>query len=98
MHVVHNQLDTDNHWIGVRLPLDRPDYPPFGAMVWVHALGGSQCLPVVSGDSYKAQHPTSRHFGLGKETNVKAIEVQWVNGKVTRLNKPRADRYHTINP
>ena len=98
VHVVHNQLDTDNHWIGVRLPLDRPDYPPFGAMVWVHALGGSQCLPVVSGDSYKAQHPTSRHFGLGKETNVKAIEVQWVNGKVTRLNKPRADRYHTINP
>ena len=98
VHLVRNQVDNDNHWVGVHLPLDRPDYPPFGAMVWVHASGGSQCLPVVSGDSYKAQHPATRHFGLGKGTTLKAIEVQWANGKVTRLDKPKADQYHRINP
>jgi hypothetical protein len=98
VHLVRNQISNKNHWIGVHLPLDKPDYQPFGATVWVHTETGKQGLPVVTGDSYKSQHPTTRHFGLGEIDQVKAIVVQWLNGKVTRLENPGVDCYHMIKP
>ena len=98
VHLIRNQINNRNHWIGVRLPLDKPDYQPFGAMVWVQTETGKQGLPVVTGDSYKSQHPTTRHFGLGEADQVKAITVQWPSGKVTRIENPGIDRYHMIRP
>ncbi len=99
VHLVRNQMPANgNHWIGVQLPLDQPDYSPSGAMVWVHTKDGKQCLPVVSGDSYKAQHPAARHFGLGNTDKVVAIEVQWPNGEITMVKNPPVDKYNIIEP
>ena len=33
------------------------------------------------------------HFGLGKETAIKEVEIQWPRGAVTRLTNVRADRF-----
>ena len=98
VHLVRNQMETGNHWLGVRLPLNDPRHPPHGAEVWVHAGGRKQMLPVVTGDSYKAQHPVARHFGLGKVNQVDSVEVRWPNGQTTRVEKPKADQYILVKP
>ena len=54
-----------------------------------------QELPVVTGDSWKAQHGTSVHFGLGKAEAAR-LEVIWPNGKVTRIDQPAVNKYLTL--
>lgn len=98
VHVVKNQMQTGNHWLGVQLPLDNPNYMPQGAEVWVQSGGRRQMLPVVTGDSYKAQHPVVRHFGLGQATEVDWIEVRWPNGKLTRIIQPKINAYFKVKP
>jgi|TARA_B110000495_G_C22895476_1_gene522429 hypothetical protein len=48
----------------------------------------TQTLPIITGDSWKAQHPATLHFGLGKSKAIDTIEVRWPNGKT--------NRYHVI--
>jgi hypothetical protein len=60
-----------------------------GKKVWRHW--------VVTGDSWRAQHPFTAHFGLGNVTVVDSLEVRWPDGRVTRLTKPPAGKYHILS-
>ena len=53
---------------------------------------------VVSGDSYRAQHPTQKHFGLGMAKAVVALVARWPDGTVTRLDHPAINQYHELRP
>jgi hypothetical protein len=71
---------------------------PIGAVVSVVQGKKRQFLPIVTGDSFDAQHATTAHFGLGKTESVDAIEVQWPNGKTSRVENPTIDQYHFVRP
>jgi len=64
----------------------------------VTAGGRRQILPVVTGDSLRAQHANQKHFGLGTVDKVEAIEVRWPNGKISRLENPAVNQYHEVKP
>ncbi len=95
LHAYRNQWPAENHWIGVRLA-DEPNQSPIGAKITVKTPAGPRVAVIVNGDSYRAQHSNTRHFGLGATTGVDAIEVRWPNGKTRTLNHPDIDRYHLI--
>ena len=95
IRLVRNNMATENDWIGVHLQVSAGK-PLWGALVTVKQAGYSQSLPIVTGDSWKAQHSTSIHFGLGKYGPVKEITVRWPNGVLTKLNSPSANSYHII--
>lgn len=97
LHVFFNRGSFDRHWIGVRLGAT-PGISPLGSHITVAYQGGRQVGTIVTGDSFMAQHPAAKHFGLGGTDKVDYIEVRWPNGKVTRLDNPRVDRYHTLTP
>ncbi len=96
LHVYRNQLETDNHWIGVRLSEEGPGRSPQGALVTVRTDAGKQLARVVTGDSIHAQHATTLHFGLGKSATVESIEVRWPGGHTRRIERPAADQYHAV--
>jgi len=50
----------------------------------------------VTGDSFRSQHPTTLHFGLGEIGKVDAAEIRWPGGAVTRLAGPQINRRHAI--
>ena len=93
IQVIRNRLKTGNHWVGVHL-----EGQSIGAVVSVIQGEKRQFLPIVTGDSFDAQHANTVHFGLGKTESVDALEVQWPNGKTTRVAKPAIDRYHVLRP
>ena len=93
IQVIRNRLKNGNHWIGVHL-----EGQPIGAVVSVVQGEKRQFLPIVTGDSLDAQHATTAHFGLGKTESVDAVQVQWPNGKTTRVENPAIDRYHVVRP
>ncbi len=95
LHVLRNEWLGENHWIGVRLE-DEPGLSPIGAKITVNTASGRRAAVIVNGDSYRAQHANTRHFGLGNLAEVDSIEVRWPNGKTRTLTHPAIDRYHRI--
>ena len=84
-------------WIGVRLQ-GRPGISPLGAMVKIKTGGKTLIHPITSGDSLWAQHPAIAHFGLGDLKTVELLEINWGNGKTTRIEKPKVNQYHLAQP
>lgn len=98
LHLFVNQWPDPGNWIGVRLQI-RPGGPSsLGAVIKVRTASGEQVAPVVSGDSYRAQHAPLKLFGLGKEEDVDSIQVLWPDGRLSTLTKPKANTYHTVTP
>jgi enediyne biosynthesis protein E4 len=94
LHVLRNEYESSRHWIGVRLKSGPGFSQPDGAVVTARSGSRAWVKPVVTGDSFTAQHARTVHFGLGATTAVDSIEVAWANGKVSRLAHPAPDRYH----
>jgi hypothetical protein len=51
---------------------------------------------VVTGDSHRAQHAPTLHFGLGETARVDRAEVHWANGGQLVLEDLAADRYYDV--
>ncbi len=98
LHALRNEWEGPNRWIGVRLHENGPGYSPIGAQVSVLVGGKRLRAAVVTGDSWRCQQSGQKHFGLGAASEVEAIEVRWPNGKVTRLDRPAINQYHTLKP
>lgn len=96
LHVFKNSLSESNHWIGLRLSEQGPGRSPVGAKVTLEYDGRRQVRRIVTGDSYRSQHPNTVHFGLGSKTAVERLEVQWRGGGRRMLSNPAVDRYHEL--
>ena len=96
LHVLRNEYESPRHWIGVRLKSGPGASQPDGATVTVRSGNRVWIKPVVTGDSFTAQHARTAHFGLGTVPTVDSIEVSWQNGKVSRISNPALDGYHHI--
>lgn len=97
LHVLRNEYASSRHWIGIRLKSGPGSSQPDGAVVTVRTGGRVWIKPVVTGDSFTAQHARTAHFGLGAAAAVDSIEVSWPNGKVSRIANPAPDRYHDVS-
>lgn len=97
LRVYRNRLDTPAHWIGVRLCSRRPGISPIGATVTLGAGGRHISRPVLTGDSHRAQHSASVHFGLGTVAQPDRLEVHWPDQTVTVLDRPSSDRWHRLS-
>ncbi len=91
--VLRNIWPKGQHWIGIRLAGQRS---PLGARIIVSSNGRKYLHHVVSGDSFQAQHPAAKVFGLGEHEKVDYIEVRWPGGVIERVENPKVDRYHAL--
>ena len=98
LHVYQNRLAETGNWIGVRLPDAGAGVSPVGATVTLESRAGQQIERLVTGDSFSAQHSTTVHFGIGAATRVDAIVIRWANGATRRMEQPRINQYHTVQP
>ncbi len=98
LHIYQNRFEDAGNWIGVRLRESGLGFSPIGATVRVETAAGSQMTRLVTGDSYSSQHATTVHFGLGKATEIVAIEVRWPNGVERRIEGPALNQYITMTP
>ena len=96
VRLLANRLEPEGGWIGVHLR-GAPGRSPVGAVVTARAGKKIWRHWVVTGDSWRAQHPFTAHFGLGDMAVVDSLEVRWPDGRVTRLSKPPAGKYHILS-
>ena len=92
--IIRNQMPDTGNWVGIRLAREPGSSFWEGAKITVESAGKTRITTTISGDSHQAQHAPIKHFGLGQEEKVDAIEVIWADGKRKRLENPAINQYH----
>jgi hypothetical protein len=94
--VLRNELQTDQHWIGLRLSDSITGRSPVGARVTITTTSGKTYVQqIVNGDSFSTQHAPTVHFGLGDEAQVQQMHVRWQDGTTWSAAQPQVDAYHS---
>ena len=96
-HLFRNDGNANgNHWLCVRLQGTKSNRDGIGAVVRVKSQNHSQWQTVHSGSSYASQSDLALTFGLGKDTQVQSLEVQWPSGTNETIRNVRIDKSNLI--
>lgn len=84
-HLWSNQTETDHHWISVQLEGVLSNRDAIGSSIQVYA--GDQVVRHFTqcGTGFLGQNAERILFGLGNESTVDSIIIQWPTGHVDRL-------------
>ena len=80
-HLFRNDGGNRRNWLRVRTTGSRSNRSGIGAVVRVTSASGTQWQMVHSGSSYASQSELTLTFGLGADTRVSRIDVEWPSGK-----------------
>ena len=75
-----NESASENSWLILELEGESSNRSAIGARIQVAAGGRIQTDEVRSASSYYSSNGLRVHFGLGKESRAKWIEIQWPSG------------------
>jgi hypothetical protein len=93
----HNISETGNHWILLKLVGTKSNRMAIGAQVKLTAADGMmQWNEVTTAVGYASSSDPRVHFGLGKNSTIKEIEIRWPSGIRQILRDQPADRILTI--
>ena len=92
IHILHNEMQTQNHWLLLKLVGHKSNRDAIGAEVSVVTAGGLQSATVSTAGSYLSASDKRVHFGLGKNNVVLKIEIRWPSGIKQTLKDVPADQ------
>ncbi len=95
-YLFRNDGGNANHWIAVRTRGMKSNRDGIGAVVRVETAAARQWSTVRSGSSYASQSELTQTFGLGADTVVSSIEVEWPSGIRDKVAAVAAGRLVTI--
>ena len=95
LHLVRNQMPETGNWLVVQF---LPAQNPVGTVVTLKSKGQTQVMPLVTGDSYNAQHPARIHFGLGQADSVAEVLIDQPGREPVRWNNPAINQVHLVKP
>ncbi|MBI3403298.1 MAG: CRTAC1 family protein [Acidobacteria bacterium] len=79
-HLFRNDGGNRHNWLRVRLAGTRSNRSALGAVVRVTSASGAQWQMVHSGSSYASQSELTLTFGLGLDSRVSRVVVEWPSG------------------
>ena len=96
--LLHNNIGSQNHWLGINLIGKKANIDAVGARVTYQAGDLKRYRMKVGGGSYLSSHDPRLVLGLGQRTKIDLLEVKWPqpSNLVERFTDPPVDRYITI--
>ena len=88
-YLLRNDGGNQNHWLSIRLLGTKSNRSAIGALVRVESASGKQWNVVRSGSSYCSQSDLALVFGLGRDSKVTNLQIEWPSG--TRQQLPNID-------
>jgi hypothetical protein len=85
-----------NHGLRIKLQGVRANRDGIGAVARVRSGGRTQWQMMRSGSSYLSQSELVLTFGLGQQTKVDTVQIEWPSGAVDKLANVAADQTITI--
>lgn len=95
-YVLHNETETTNHWLLLKLLGRKSNRDGIGALIRVTTPQGDQVQTVTTAGSYCSSSDRRAHFGLGQNVAARRVEIRWPSGVVQELTDVSADRILTI--
>jgi len=95
-YLFRNDGGNRNNWLSVRAVGTRSNRSAIGAVVRVQSASGKQWNTVRSGSSYCSQSDLALTFGLGSDTRVSLLEIDWPSGEKQRFSDLAVDALLTI--
>ena len=96
-YLYRNDSAEKNNWISLRLTgAGKSNRSALGAVVRVQSAQGRQWQTVHSGSSYCSQSDLALTFGLGKDTTISSIEIDWPSGFKQKLTNVKAGQILNI--
>ena len=92
-----NDGGNKNHWLCVKTVGTKANRNGIGAVVRIESASGKQWSAVRSGSSYASQSDLALTFGLGKDTSVTNISVEWPSGTKQSFKNIPANKLVTID-
>jgi len=91
--ILFNTSPGANHWILIQLQGKSSNRDGIGATIKLTSRDGLvQYNHVTTSVGYASSSDKRVHFGLGKESRIREIEITWPSGKVQRLSSVVADQ------
>jgi len=96
--LLHNNVGSQNHWLGIRLVGTKSNPDAIGARIIYQAQDLKQQRMKVGGGSFLSSHDPRMVLGLGSRSKIDWLEIKWPlpSGKVERFSGLPVDRYITI--
>src|SRR5208337_4353892 len=91
-----NDGGNRNHWLSVRLIGTKSNRDGIGAVVRVESSSGKQWNMVRSGSSYCSQSDLALTFGVGHDTKVTQLQIEWPSGAKQQLTNISVNQFLTI--
>ena len=96
-HILHNETDTQNHWLTLSLVGHKSNRDAIGAEVRITTGQGQQQAIVTTCGSYLSSGDKRVHFGLGNQSAVKEIRIRWPSGIGQILHDVKSDQILRID-
>ena len=94
--LIRNDSDQGNHWLQIQLQGTTSNRDGIGARVTVRTGELQQIDEIHSGRSYQSDFGKRLHFGLGNQTHIDEIKVEWIGGDIDTLHHIQANQLCVI--
>lgn len=81
-----------SHWLAVDLQGTTSNRDGCGAWVTLTSTSGDQVRHAMCGSSFASGHDPRLHFGLGTDTQVRRVVVEWPSGATQTVTNPGIDK------
>ena len=95
--VLHNQTQTRNHWLVLKLVGHTSNRDAIGAEVEIVTAAGSRFATVSTASSYLSASDKRVHFGLEGDNTVQRIDIRWPSGIRQTIKEVAADQILQID-
>jgi ASPIC and UnbV. len=95
-YLYRNDGGNKNKWLNVRAVGTKSNRSAIGAVVRIESASGKQWNVVRSGSSFCSQSDLALTFGLGGDSKVSALEIEWPSGAKERLSNIAANQFITV--
>jgi hypothetical protein len=92
LHILHNETDTQNHWLILNLVGNKSNRDAIGATVRIITAQGERYATVSTCGSYLSSSDKRVHFGLGLQSAVKEVDIRWPSGINQTLHDVKGDQ------
>jgi hypothetical protein len=90
--IFRNVTENGNHWLEIRTVGTKSNRDGIGTKIRLESARGAQYNHVTTSVGYASSSDPRVHFGLGKDTMVKRLIIEWPSGIRQQLSNIRADQ------
>lgn len=95
-HLYRNEGGNRNNWIKLKLIGTKSNRSGIGAKITVQSKSGTQIRTLKSGASYCSQSELAAIFGIGADSQIDSIKIQWPSGTTDQLVNIKPNQSLTI--